>query len=113
VREDPGLQRLQAGSRLETQLVGEVAARALVDLERLALSPAPVQRQHDLFGQLLAGRMGGDERLQLGHELGVAATLQVGLDATFDCGEAQLLEAPDLGARPVLVAQVGQRRSAP
>ena len=38
---------------------------------------------------------------------------QVGLDALFEAGQSQLLEAGDLALRERLVGEVGQRRPAP
>jgi len=38
-----------------------------------------------------------DEPLELGHELGVAAEGEVGLDPLLERGQAQLVETRDLG----------------
>ena len=61
----------------------------------------------------LAQRLGLDERLELGDELGVTAQRQVGVDALLDDDGSQLLEARDLRLRERLVDEVRERRSAP
>ena len=57
--------------------------------------------------------MVADERLQLGHELGVPAEGEVGLAAQLERVQPELLEAPRLGLGEGLGDHVGQRRAAP
>ena len=54
-----------------------------------------------------------DERLQLGHRLGVAAERQVGLQPLLERDQAERLQAADLVAGERLVAKVGERRATP
>ena len=54
-----------------------------------------------------------DERLELGDDVGRAAELDVGRDPLLDRDEAQLVEPADLGLRPVLERELGERRAAP
>ena len=82
-------------------------------LQRLGLAPAAIEREHPLTAQALAQRVLGHERLELGHQIGVAAERQVGVDAPLQRHRAPLLEPGDLGLRERLVRDVGQRGPAP
>ena len=61
----------------------------------------------------LTQRVFGDQGLELGHELGVAADFGVGLEELFEGYELQLLEPGDLVPREVLVDQVCEWRPTP
>ena len=111
--EDRRLELLQRLARLEAQLVGELAPGLAVRLERLGLALAAVEREHQLVPEPLPQRMRGHERLELRHQLGVAAEREVGLDTQLERAEPQLLQPRDLGLSELLVGQVGQRRPAP
>jgi hypothetical protein len=63
--------------------------------------------------QVLAQRVLGDERLQLAHQVGVAAARQVRVDARLERRPAQLLQPRDLDLRERLEGEVGERRPAP
>ena len=52
-------------------------------------------------------------RLQLAHQVGVAAEREIGIDPRAQADEAQLLEALGLADRELLVADVLQRRATP
>ena len=80
------------GPRLDADLLDERPPRVAVDLERLGLAPAAVEREHQLPGQPLAVAVMGDEVLQLAHELGVAPGGQVGVHAQLERGQPLLLE---------------------
>ena len=58
---------------LDADLLDERAPRLAVDLERLGLAPAAIEREHQLPGEPLAVAVLGDELLQLADERGVAA----------------------------------------
>ena len=111
--EDVALERLQLGRRVEAQLVGQHPPGVPVRGERVGLAPAAVERQHQLRAQRLAQRMLPDQRLQLGHQLGMTAEGEVGLDALTQARQAQLLEALSLAGGEWLVAHVLQRRAPP
>jgi hypothetical protein len=87
VVEDLPLEALQLLARLDPDLV-ERRAQAAVHVERLALPPRAVEREHELRPQALAMRMRGDQRLQLAGHLGVTSELEVGVDSDLECGEA-------------------------
>src|SRR5262245_11221235 len=113
VTEDLRLQSLQLGTRLDAELVDEPRARALIDVERLCLTPTAVKRQHQLAAERLAQRMLADEPLELADDIAVAAELEVRLDALLERDHPQLLEPPDLGLRKGLERELRERRPAP
>ena len=71
--EDRLLELLEAGARLDPELVEQGGARRPVRVERLGLAARAVEREHQLGAERLAQRVLGDERLQLPDELGRAA----------------------------------------
>jgi hypothetical protein len=113
VRQDGRLELSQRATRLQPQVLGQPLVALAVDGERLGLPVAPVQRQHELSAEPLPQRVIRDERLELTHDLGVAAELEVGVDPRLDRGHAQLLEPGDLRLRERLVREVRQRPAAP
>ena len=88
-------------------------ANAPVRVERVGLATAAIQGEHQLLDESLARRMAPDERLELADEHGVPAELQIGVDARLVRRQSQLLQAPDLRLRPILVGDVDQRPAAP
>ena len=113
LEQDLLVEALQWLSGLDPQLVDEQASGLLVDLERVCLAAAAVERQHERGAHALAQRMLARERLELGNERGVDAQLELGVDALFERGEPQLLEPHDLGLREQLVLDVDERAAAP
>jgi hypothetical protein len=63
--------------------------------------------------EVLAQRVLPYERLQLGDEARVPALLELAVDPRLDSGQAQSLEAFDLGLRERLVRQLRKRGPAP
>ena len=63
------VQAPQVGPGLGADLVDERPARRPVRLERVGLSPAAIERQHQLAAQPLAQGMARDQILQLGDQL--------------------------------------------
>ena len=84
-----------------------------VSLERLGLASRPIQREHQLPAQALAQRMLGDERLELAHELAMAAIREVRINRVLERAQPQLLQPPDRRRGERLVGDVGQRRPVP
>ena len=111
--QDLPLELLQRRAGLDPELVDERTAPASEDVERVGLPAAAIERDHQLAAQALAKRVLGDERLELRHELVLAAERQVGVDPLLDGREALLLEARDLALGERLVAEVGQRLPVP
>ena len=85
----------------------------LIGLERLRLSPRPVQREHQLRPQALPQWMLGHEGLQLGDQLGVVTLGELLLDPLLDTGQPKLLQTDDLVLREAPVGEVGKRSPAP
>ena len=73
VPKDGPLKLLELGARFDPQLVDEGSARIPVGAEGLRLPTRPVQRRHQIPAQAFAERFFGDERLELSHQLVVAA----------------------------------------
>ena len=110
---DRRVELLERRARVDAEPVDERTARALVRLERLRLASGAVEREHQLRPQALAQRMLGDERLELAHELRVPARLELGLDSLLERREPELSEPGDLGLRPGLEAELGERLAPP
>ena len=106
------LQLLQLAPGVGSQLVDERAARVGVGLQRVRLSPRAIERDDELPSQPLAVRLAGDELLQLGDELHVAAERKVGVDPLLERREAELVEVRGRLARR-LSCEIGERGTAP
>ena len=89
---------LEIRARLEPEIVVEPAPRLLVDVERLRVSSAAIEREHELRDEALAVRVLGDELLQLADRLLVAAERELGVEAELVRAEPELLEPVGLGA---------------
>lgn len=61
----------QLWSRLDPDLLNQDAACLAVRLERVSLPAGPVERDHPLRVELLAERLLGNQRLELGDHLAV------------------------------------------
>jgi hypothetical protein len=85
----------------------------LIRLESVGLTAGAVERQHELAAQPLAQRVGGDVGVELRHEVGAAAELEIRVDPLLDRGEPELVETSRLAPRERLVGEVGERRPAP
>ena len=69
---------------VDAEFVVEQPPGVGVDAERLGLPPAAVEGEHQLGAQPFAQRVFGGERGQFGDHLGVAAQVEVELDAAGD-----------------------------
>jgi hypothetical protein len=54
-----------------------------------------------------------NEGLEFGHNFGVTAEREVGLETLLECNESKSLEPPDLVPRELVVAELHQRRAPP
>ena len=63
--------------------------------------------------ETLTKRMGGDDRLKLAHQLGVAADRKLSLDPVLHGGQAALFQARNLSLTAGLQGHISQRRPAP
>jgi len=99
--------------RVDPQLVGQPDAEPLVGPQRVGLSPAAVQRQHERRPPLLPQRLLGHRRFGVPDHVFVLARLQPGQEQLLDGDAAQLLESRRLGSGPRLVGDVLQRTTPP
>jgi hypothetical protein len=106
-------QRLQLRNRVDAQLVGQAPAQRVVNTQRVGLPPVAVQPQHEQAVQPLPERVGGHQSVQVGHRLAVPAQLQLQLQPILDRTQPQVVQPGPLRTRPLGVADIGQRRSAP
>jgi hypothetical protein len=111
--EDLQLELLERRPRVDAELLDERAASAPEDLEGIGLPATAVEREHQLAPQTLAKHVLCDQRLELRHQLVMAAERQLGVDAILDRREPQLLEPSDLALRECLALEVGQRLAPP
>ena len=82
--ENAQLQLLERRTGVDPELLDERPASVLEHLERVGLPAAAVEREHQLSAQTLAKRVLCDERLELRHEVPVAAECQVSVEAVLD-----------------------------
>ena len=111
--EDAQLELPERRPGVDAELLDERPAAALEPMQRVGLPAAAVQREHQLAAQAFAKRVLRDERLELRHQLVMAAERQLSVDAILDRRETELLEPGDLALRERLVSQLGQRLPAP
>ena len=107
VGEDPSLQLLQRGRRVEPQLVGQGPAMVLERPEGVGVSPAAVEGEHELGLEGLPGRVLGAQRFQLRDELGCPAAGQLGVHQGLVGDDPELAQPLGLGSGPVLVGELG------
>ena len=108
VAQHVGLQLAQRRAGLEAELLDHDPAPVAVGVERLRLPSAAVQRQHQEGSGPLAQRVPADERLQLAHDLGMAAEGQIGLDALLQGDQPQLVQPRDLVLGERRIGEVGE-----
>ena len=82
-------------------------------MQRVRLPTTAIQRQHQLAPQPLTKPIRGNQRLQLRHQLVMAARRQVGVDPILQRRQPQLLQTGDLALRERLPLQIGQRLPPP
>ncbi len=93
---DRGVELLERGCRLDSELVDERASRFLIGLERFRLPTRSVEGEHQLPAGTLPERVLPHECFELTDEIPAAAELELGLDPLL---ELQSAVAP-LGGPP-------------
>ena len=88
---DRPLQLLQAGAGVDPELLAERPPSAAIRFERLCLTTAPVESEHQLGAQAFTVGMCGHEGLELGDERVVAAEGEVRFDPGLERGQSELL----------------------
>lgn len=106
------MEPVQAGTRAGAQLLGERAADARVDIERVRLPSGVVQRCHQQLVDPLAPGVFGSQHAQRTDRVVVPAQHNLGLPAGLDRRQAQLLQPGALGLG-VRAGHTGQRPAAP
>ena len=76
--------------------------------ERLGLPTALVEREHHVGPQPLAQRVSPDEGLDLRHQLGIGAAIEIGGDPLLEYAEPKVFEALDVRLRERLRLEVGE-----
>ena len=113
VGEDASLQLPGRRRDAQAHLVPEHRAEVGAAAECLGLPAAAVEGQHQLPPELLAERMVGDERLELGHHPGVVAGFHPGVDELLGHREPQLLQAQGLSSHAGELGELAERATAP
>ena len=113
VGQDGPLQTLELLAGVQSELVDERVAGALVLGQRVGLPPAPIQREHELAAQPLAVGVLGDQRRQLARQIGVAAEREVGVDARLHRAQPQILQPGRLRPGGRRIGQLAERRPTP
>ena len=111
--QDRLFQAPQRLARLDPELLDERPSSVLVDVERLRLTAATVEGEHELRAQPLLQWVLRDERLELRDEVDVPAERQVGVDPLDQRAQAKLLEPTDLVLGERLVGELCEWRAAP
>lgn len=101
--EDRSLEVGEWRRRLETQLLAQGLAVLPDGAQGVRLAPRAVQGDDELGAEPLPERMGGDQRLDGGQDIGGATVEQLGLDEQLMGDQAKLLEALGLRPGPLLV----------
>jgi hypothetical protein len=78
VVEHPKLERGEIGPGVDAELVGEMVPNLVVRSQRIGLSPAPVERDHQQLPQPLPQRIALRRHAQIRRDLRVATRLQQG-----------------------------------
>ena len=113
LHENVPLEALERPAGVDPELVDERPTRLLIDLERLRLAPAAVEREHQLRGEPLMESVRRAELLELTDELAVAPAGEVGFDPLLERRKPQLLEPRCRHQGERLEQEVGERRATP
>ena len=100
-------------TRLQPQLLGQHRPGAVVGRQRLRLTLAAIQRQHQQAPQSLADRMLGDQAFQLACHLRVPPQPEIGFHAAFQHDQPKLLQPRAFQREGFHVGHVRERTAAP
>ncbi len=107
------MQNFEPGPGLQSKLFGKLTADPLVDLQRVCVSLAAIQREHELGGKSLAGWMRWQQPLELADQPSVPSKLEIGIDPRLQRDKPELFQPADLAVGEILEGDVRQRSSAP
>jgi hypothetical protein len=85
--------------------------RTLERIQRIGLTPGPIEREHELSPETLPERMLDDETLELGQHLRVPAKRLVGLDPLLERREWKFVQAGGLILSEGSMSEVAERRT--
>jgi hypothetical protein len=94
---DRSLQFLQAETGFDPELLAECPTSAAIRLERLGLTTASVEGDHQLGAQAFTVGIRGHEALKLDDERTVTSESEVRFDPGLECGQSELLQTSYLG----------------
>jgi len=107
------IELLKIAARLEAAGLDQPRAGPVVDVERVQLPSAPVQREHQLRRQVLAGWLSFGSRLEFRDDLAVPPAGELGIEQFLDHDEVRVLHGADLGPHGACLDQVGEDRAPP
>ena len=107
------LELLQGGAGLDAELVDQYAPCLAVACQRLCMSSAPVESDHQLTARPFAQGLFDDERFQLRDQAALAPELQLRVDPILECREAKLGQPAHRGSGERQPVELGERRTAP
>ncbi len=107
------MQFLDEPAGFDSQLLVELAAQVAVGRECVGLPSAAVEREHQQRPEAFAERLGLDQGLQFGHQFGVLAEGEVGVQAGLQHRQALLVQPVCLGPDRRGLGDVGVRGTTP
>ena len=113
VAEDLLLELPERGPWLDAELVDEHASPFAVDPKGLGLTPAPVQREHELRARTLVERLLAHETFELGDDLAVTSEHEGGIDPIHRGIDSEPVETASLFLDERLIADIAERRTRP
>ena len=107
VADDNALLERPDGRRwFDAQILAEAGPQAAEGPERVRLPARPVQGQHQLLGESLAGGILACERFQLADQLGCESPTEIGVEPKLDGLQTQFVEPSDLCLGEGLIGDV-------
>jgi hypothetical protein len=105
------ISELRAG--LEACLVDQPATGRSEAVERVLLTSAPIEREHELTNGPLPVRILRDERLEIGHDRRGVPKREPRVEPVLEGGHPELLEPPQVAAVPYDLVELGERSPPP
>jgi len=111
--EDRVLKLLKLAARLQATGLNQPRAGPIIDVERVQLPSAPVQPEHQLRRQVLAGRLSSGSGLEFRDDLAVPPAGEFGIEQFLDHDKVRVLHGTDIGPRGARLDQVHEDRAPP
>jgi len=113
VFENHVLKLLQIPPRLNTKPVNQSHPSPPVNVQRVHLPPGPIKREHELHAQPLPKRLGLGQYLELGSNLAMPPTGQLGVEAVLEHQHPLVLDRGELRPHGPPLNQIGERTPTP